>query len=100
MNEIRKFLMVFYVSIVFGFLLGFLAVWLLAPEVGGEWWPYLRLGFSSLGGIIVARVVQTVVPIILLNFVFQGIENKLFGTGSEDNPWTEEDVENLMDQFE
>lgn len=51
--------LVFIASIV-GFFIGAVITWILAPEVGGEYWPYIRVGTSLLIGLTVTGTISVV----------------------------------------
>jgi len=43
-----------------GLLVGAVITWIFAPEVGGEYWPYIHVVASLVGGFIVAGIINVV----------------------------------------
>ena len=54
---------------VVGFVVGAGVTWIFAPEVGGEYWPYIHVIVSLFGGIIVAKVLGFVGGSVLMIFM-------------------------------
>lgn len=78
-------------------LAAFALVWFSAPSVGGDWWPYIRFVVSGVAMLVIARVAWTVTWVLL---VWKYGKELIFGKGSEDDPWDEEDIEEFMGGFQ
>lgn len=86
---------VFVISILTALISG-MVIWNIAPEVGGSFWPYIRFGLSLIAGVVVGKIVA-VVSFYAASFYFI---DELFSFGNADNPWSDAEVESLMDKFE
>lgn len=66
---------VFAGSIVLGTAaLGAAIPWMVAPPVGGEFWPYIRVGVAALGAYVALHLLGIVV-VLLATVVIDDIEN-------------------------
>lgn len=78
----------------------FASVWLIAPEVGGDWWPYIRFAFSVIPALIIGRVVFAITAQALTARLMSQKARDFFENGSEESPWSEDEVEQFVSQFE
>lgn len=58
---------------IIGMIVGAFIVWNQAPVVGGEWWPYIRIGATAVGAIIAAKVG------VLVGYIVGGIGGTILG---------------------
>lgn len=99
MNLFTKTKYAYYGAIILAILSGIVSamvVWSIAPEVGGELWPYIRVVLSSVVGAVVGKIVA-VITIQAASFYFI---DELFSFGNAGDPWGDAEVESLMDKFE
>jgi hypothetical protein len=78
----------------------FASIWLVAPEVGGDWWPYIRFVFSLIPAIIIGRVVLSITAQALTARLMSRKARDVFSDGSRDSPWSEDEVEEFVGQFQ
>lgn len=78
----------------------FASVWFIAPEVGGKWWPYIRFVVSIIPAIIIGRVALSITAQALTARFMSHKAHDVFRNGSEDSPWSEEDIEEFVSQFQ
>lgn len=64
-------LAVYVGSIVIGGVVAMWLVWVYAPPVGGEWWPYIRVAATLIGGVVGAKIAAILAT--LLAFVVVGL---------------------------
>lgn len=48
--------------------------WVVAPPVGGEWWPYIHVGIALVGAYVALQLLG-VVAVLLANVVISDMEN-------------------------
>lgn len=99
MNLFTKTKYVYFGAIAFSLLTAIIsgvAVWNIAPEIGGSLWPYIRFGLSLLSGVVVGKIVA-IVSFYAASFYFI---DELFSFGNADNPWGDAEIENFKDKFE
>lgn len=78
----------------------FASIWLVAPEVGGDWWPYIRFVFAIIPALIIGRVVLTITAQALTARLMSRKARDVFENSGEGPQWSEEEVEEFVSQFE
>lgn len=92
----RKMSYILIASSVAGAVAGILT-FLIAPEVGGAWWPYIRVIVALVVGLIVTKI-TTVAGASIVSY---RTAQSLFSNGKDDGSvWTEDDVSEFMDSVD
>jgi hypothetical protein len=92
----RKMAHIWIASLVVGAVAGILT-FLLAPEVGGAWWPYIRVIVALVVGFIATKITAVVGASIVS---YRTAQSLFSNGGEEDSIWTEDDVSEFMDSFD
>jgi hypothetical protein len=101
MIQETKKILVWSVSVAFIMaMLVFASVWFIAPEVGGDWWPYIRFVFSVIPAIIIGRVVLSITAQALTARLMSRKARDVFSNGSDDSPSSKDEVEGFVGHFQ
>jgi len=95
--KIQKLQKIAFVIAIATAVVGFLAVWTVVPQVGGEWWPYIHALISVLGALIVGKVALLMTTVYI---AWNYTPEDFFDQGNEDSPWEEDEIEDFVDKFD
>lgn len=70
----------------------FSAVWLFAPEVGGNWWPYIRFVFSFVSAVFVTKIFAIIFFFIVNAIFFKNASSKLLDKSFKENGLDDDDA--------
>ena len=81
--------------------LSFTFIWYHAPEVGGAWWPYIRITVSIVGALIVGKLSVVASQLVLLWVFGRSLfdDSPEFDPDSGDTFWDDETIEEFMEEI-